>query len=355
MKKKLLIIDRGQLGTLTDTLKYCEYLHESFHITYICFDEHRKKIEIPHIKVIYVPSSGGKLFKNIHFLIKCIIHCLFFNGKIFTVYFPKCHWLKKILFFKKMHIDIRTLSVHKLLEKQQIENKDIEQAVNTFDSASFISEGIKQKLHIRTSLPTFILPLGADIISHTNKDFDCLKLLYMGTLNNRHIEDTVKGVKTFKDKYPEIPFTYNIIGDGEELSEIKNYIHTHHLEDSVHTLGRLPYDALKPYLDTHNIGVSYIPCIDCYEYQPPTKTFEYAMSGLYTIATATYENKQVICPSNGILIKDTADSFTNALYHIYQHRNEYDSSQIRKTMEKWQWKEIIKQHLIPILSFNNYK
>ena len=27
MKTKLLIIDRGQLGILTVTLKYCEYLH----------------------------------------------------------------------------------------------------------------------------------------------------------------------------------------------------------------------------------------------------------------------------------------------------------------------------------------
>lgn len=95
MKTKLLIIDRGQLGILTDTLKYCEYLHCHFNITYICFDEHRKKIEIPQVKIIYVSSSGGKLFKNVRFLITCILYCLFYKGKIFTVYFPKCHWLKK--------------------------------------------------------------------------------------------------------------------------------------------------------------------------------------------------------------------------------------------------------------------
>ena len=82
-----------------------------------------------------------------------------------------------------------------------MENKSKEHAVNVFDSASFISKGIKQKLHLKTNLPTFILPLGADIISHTDKDFNCLKLLYMGTLSNRHIIDTVKGVKMFKDKF----------------------------------------------------------------------------------------------------------------------------------------------------------
>lgn len=341
MKTKLLIIDRGQLGILTDTLKYCEYLHCHFNITYICFDEHRKKIEIPQVKIIYVSSSGGKLFKNVRFLITCILYCLFYKGKIFTVYFPKCHWLKKILPFKKMHIDIRTLSVHKSLEQQQIENKSIEHAVNVFDSASFISKGIKQKLHLKTNLPTFILPLGADIISHTDKDFNCLKLLYMGTLSNRHIIDTVKGVKMFKDKYPEIPLIYSIIGDGEELYEIKNYIHMQKLESTIHTYGRLPYSELKPFLDTHNIGISYIPQLECYEYQPPTKTFEYALSGLYTIATNTYENRQVIHSNNGILINDTI-SVKNVINYFYH----FEAAQKIEQLVKDEKPDIAHIHLL---------
>ena len=39
MKTKLLIIDRGQLGILTDTLKYCEYLHRG---TGKSTDRHRR-------------------------------------------------------------------------------------------------------------------------------------------------------------------------------------------------------------------------------------------------------------------------------------------------------------------------
>ena len=167
----------------------------------------------------------------------------------------------------------------------------------------------------------------------------------MGTLSNRHIIDTVKGVKMFKDKYPEIPLIYSIIGDGEELYEIKNYIHMQKLESTIHTYGRLPYSELKPFLDTHNIGISYIPQLECYEYQPPTKTFEYALSGLYTIATNTYENRQVIHSNNGILINDTISDFAKALYDTYQHRREYNSQTIRKSMEKWQWEKIIQQSL----------
>ena len=154
----------------------------------------------------------------------------------------------------------------------------------------------------------------------------------------------------FNDKYPQIPIKYSLIGDGTEYEIIKKYVKENNLEDIVSLYGRLPYNKLKPYLDTHNIGISYVPLIDCYEFQPPTKTFEYGLSGLYIIATETYENKQVINDKNGILIRDSSEDFVNALYKIYSHRNEYNSNVIRNTMEKFQWKNIINKYLIKIIS-----
>ena len=348
--KKIMIIDRGELGTLTDTLKYCEYLHNEYNITYICFDEKQEKIIIPNTKTLYVPKKGNKLLRGILFLCVCIMCCLFYNGFIFIVYFPHCEWLKKILFWKKMHVDIRTLSVNKSEIIQEEENKRLENSINKFDSISFITEGIKKKVHVKDNIQTFILPLGADIISTTNKDFKNIKLLYIGTLSNRNILDTVVGLKMFNDKYPQIPIKYSLIGDGTEYEIIKKYVKENNLEDIVSLYGRLPYNKLKPYLDTHNIGISYVPLIDCYEFQPPTKTFEYGLSGLYIIATETYENKQVINDKNGILIRDSSEDFVNALYKIYSHRNEYNSNVIRNTMEKFQWKNIINKYLIKIIS-----
>lgn len=63
------------------------------------------------------------------------------------------------------------------------------------------------------------------------------------------------------------------------------------------------------------------------------QNIEYALSGLYTIATNTYENRQVIHSNNGILINDTISDFAKALYDTYQHRREYNSQTIRKSME----------------------
>ena len=60
---------------------------------------------------------------------------------------------------------------------------------------------------------------------------------------------------------------------------------------------------------------------------------------------------EVIHSNNGILINDTISDFAKALYDTYQHRREYNSQTIRKSMEKWQWEKIIQQSLIPIISF----
>ena len=77
---------------------------------------------------------------------------------------------------------------------------------------------------------------------------------------------------------------------------------TNKLENVCTTHGRIDYYKLKPFFDKCNVGVSYIPIRDYYQYQPPTKTFEYGLSGLVTIATETKSNQEVINNCNGILI-----------------------------------------------------
>ena len=68
----------------------------------------------------------------------------------------------------------------------------------------------------------------------------------------------------------------------------------HELSDIVSCIGRVPHHDLKKYFDEANVGVSFVPLLAHYQYQPPTKTFEYLMSGLYCIATSTIANKEII-------------------------------------------------------------
>ncbi len=89
--------------------------------------------------------------------------------------------------------------------------------------------------------------------------------------------------------------------------------------------------------------------IECFEFQPVTKTFEYALSGLYTIATRTFANQQVIKDVNGILIDDTPEAFARALLHIAEIRNEIHSSEIRSSLIGYSWRNIVDNQLKPAL------
>ena len=58
MKKKILFVNKEQFGLLTDSTKYCEYLSNSYDITYICFDDGHDKVEIDNIRYVYLTEDN---------------------------------------------------------------------------------------------------------------------------------------------------------------------------------------------------------------------------------------------------------------------------------------------------------
>ena len=121
------------------------------------------------------------------------------------------------------------------------------------------------------------------------------------------------------------------------------------LENIVEFKGYIPQTQLAPYFKTHNIGVSFVPINDYYNCQPPTKTYEYILSGMPTIATRTLENCKIVCENNGILINDDRCSFGIGLKFIVENVNKYNSSNVRDTLIEHTWENIIKTRLLSYL------
>jgi glycosyltransferase involved in cell wall biosynthesis len=190
--------------------------------------------------------------------------------------------------------------------------------------------------------------LGADVISSNFKSFDELRLLYVGTLNGRRIEDSIKGLAIFINNNSSIPIKYVIIGDGTELNSIKKLISDLQLSNIVKMYGRVPHFKLKPFFDIANVGVSYIPITEYYQHQPPTKTFEYILSGMPCIATRTYENTKLITEENGVLCDDTPESFALAMEVILKNKAQYRSDNIRDSLKEFNWENIVRNRLVPI-------
>lgn len=351
LNNKVLFIHPTQFGYHTNAYKYCYYLRDKFDITFVCNDTGQEKITLKGINVIYAPNIEIRSISIIFFILTALFQVSIHKGKIFVFYFKWAAIIKKIFFRKKMILDIRSLAVVGTEKSRKKFDAKLIRTTKIFDCITIISEGLRKKIGVKKN-KSIILPLGADHISINKKRYDELKLLYIGTLNNRDIHKTIEGLKIFRDLYPKKPITYDIIGSGfgSEVEELKSLVNYYGLEESIFIHGNIPHVKLKPYFDNCNIGVSFIPLKDYYQYQPPTKTFEYILSGLFTIATSTKSNKEVIKNINGILIKDSALSFANSLHFCYENRKIMDSSLIRQSLINYRWINIIKTRLIPLLS-----
>lgn len=252
-----------------------------------------------------------------------------------------------------MILDIRTLGVSKDNNLRKRTDAAIKKNTEIFDYVTIISEGLRKKL----SLPeekSAILPLGADAASKTTKSFDKLRLLYVGTLSNRDIHKTIEGVAIVVNKEKLQNIHYDIIGDGlgNELEELKQLVAEKGIENYVTLHGYIQHNKLQSFLDNCNIGVSFVPVTEYYEYQPVTKSFEYILSGLYTIATNTYSNREIITKENGILIEDTPESFAKAILEIYSRKETIDGKVISSTLQEYKWENLVNNKLKPIL--DNY-
>jgi len=231
-------------------------------------------------------------------------------------------------------------------------NKSILFSSLFFDKVNVLSENLAILLKL-SDKKTFIVPLGADVLDDTPKQFDKIHLLYIGTLHKRHIEKTIDGFAKFYAKHTgEVSLRYDIIGFShieDEEERIKSAISKNKLNEIVTFYGRKNHQELNQYIKNATIGVCFVPQTSYYDVQPATKIFEYALSGLTTIATDTTENRRFITDINGVICDDNVDSFCDALEKVYAKLDKYNDRKIRDSLNEYNWENIVKNVLLPIL------
>ena len=353
MKKKLVIVSKEQFGYQIDSYKYCEQLNGEFDITYICFDRNLSKIVNDKINVIYIQFKRGLLYRFLYFVLKVneILNATNYDV-VFCIYFRFCFLLPLVKGNQKFLLDIRTGSVSPSRLKRFISNIELRVNALFFNNITVISEGVAKKL----KLSRFeVLPLGADSNLEVNKqviNFNRVELLYVGTLTNRRIHETVIAYgNILNSKHLDILGDYTIIGYGneEDVNKIKDEIIRYGLERKVHLIGRIPHDELPKFFKSNTVGVSYVPVTDYYTHQPPTKTYEYLMNGLACIATDTAENKKLINKNNGILCEDSINGFEKALEWMCENVNSFNRFKVANTIQEYSWEKIVHKRLKSIL------
>lgn len=355
MKKKILFINPGPFASLTDTLYYCLLLKTKYSITYFGYDENKPTIKYDGINIVHLQGCGNSIIKKIQFIISASKYAK--NGNfdfILINYFFGCS-LINIFNIKNLVIDIRTSTISNNEIKKSIQNLILSLEVRFFKNSSAISKSLVNFLKLPSR--TVIIPLGAPLQPIINKEYSEFNILYVGTFHQRNIEKTVYGFAEFikKNNY-NIKAKYSIIGRGSEneVSKINAAILNSNMSSYVKFIGEIKYPELLNYFSTHNVGMSFIPLEKQFDNQPPTKTFEYLLSGMIVLATSTKENCKVINTQNGVIIDDTIQGVSNGLNLIYENRHNYNSKIIQTNASKYSWETIISRDLVPYIdSFNS--
>jgi glycosyltransferase involved in cell wall biosynthesis len=349
-KGKLLFINANQFGYSAGHYHYCKYLAESFEIEYVCFDRGRKKMSLSGVSVHYLPFGDKKLDRQFRLLRAGMKHISAFRPDVLFVVYFSLSFLFSTAAVKKKILDIRTGSLQESAFRRNVENSLIRFQSLFFKHCIVLSESLRSLLNI-SAARTFILPLGSEIFSTKERHFHDLNLLYVGSLDGRRIEETIHGLAKFLKTHSDenIRARYRIVGKGRGDVILEQVIKSKGLGSVVSLEGYKNYEELPVYFDEANVGVAFVPMKTYYQAQPATKIFEYALSGMFTIATDTLENRNFITAENGCICNDTAEGFASGLSGFWEKRQRLNEKRIRESLADYEWHKLVTGKLLPYL------
>jgi len=344
-KLNLVIVSSEQFGYHIDTFYYCKYLRDRLCLHFVCWDHGLPKVSLGGVNVTYVSRSGGAL-RVLRFL-KAVGNSLEAVAQgphvVLIVYMKLISSMLRVCFPRHTYVlDIRTGDVSPNRAIRYCRNAILRLECLLFSNLTVISRGLAKQLCLPEGAE--IVPLGAIELCHDKKSMNALHLLYVGTLHNRNMDRAVRAYVRYLRK-ARLPTKFTIIGAGagSEEQQLRDLAVSLNAQDSVHVVGRVPHDRLGQYFQEHNVGLSYIPTTSYYDVQPPTKTFEYLLSGMPVLATCTGENEKVISHSNGILIGDSEEEVLEGLCEIERKLSLFDSEIIRHRAQQYRWPNIVNQ------------
>lgn len=295
-----------------------------------------------NVDTTYVSRAGSSFARMARF-IRNVVTAVKSNefDVVFIKYFAGCFLLRVLCPKVTFVFDIRTADVSGSKLKRKMKDKLMKLESYFFPYVSIISDSLRVSLGYGAS--TYILPLGAEMHLIQRVKRANLHLLYVGTLSGRDLEKTIYGLKIFVDSSPESDIRFTIVGEGwgDERKNLEQLAASLGLADIVHFKGFIHHSDLLPILSECNVGVAFVPITSYFDNQPVTKTFEYLLSGMPVIATATHEHRKIINDCNGVLISDTAQDFASSLFDI---ENKIKTGSINVRPDDYiqhSWKEIV--------------
>jgi len=365
-KKRILIVGTMQLPhrILFDK---CRYLWHTYDITIISPDTGKEKLIDIHIKAIFLNKAkeSTRIYHIIHYkkfknflrfleLIKFTRDHLQNNPYDLVLIWSHSKAFMFKLFCKnhgKYAMMIFTQGVSDNYLKNLYHDYWVRFNALFFDTILLYTERDREYFKIPKQ-KAHIMGLGINAIAYRERSFDSMNLIYLGTLSNRYVHDTVKGFAEFYSEYGDsISVNYLIIGTGnpQDTEQLINSIENAGKNVPVRYLGGLDDNELVDVFNKSNIGVNYLKVTSYFTHNISTKTYEYLLSGMPVISVKLNSLIGVIDDSNGCFIEDTSKGFKDGLIRMTNNMKRFQSSVVAKSGEHGSAKSIVEKNWIPAL------
>jgi glycosyltransferase involved in cell wall biosynthesis len=353
-KFNILIICRDLYGSLTDSYELSKYLAKNHFVTYLCYDAKKTMLKNsnsvpPGVQLEGVSRKGCFVSRIWKWLYECICMCHKDYDLIYLYYFPLCSLVRLASLGRVFILDIRSGCILSNNTRRILSNWLLKIDSYFFSYINVLSESMRKYLHL-SDVKTHTLPLGANPMDIPRKSFSNMHLLYVGTLFNRNLDETIIGFAKYCSEYSDkMNLHYTLVGDSPvgDRQKLLSIVQKLGLQNVIDLPGYIPRDELNSFFEKCNIGVSYIPMVTYYDCQPATKTFEYLFAGMPVIATATTENMKIINEENGVLISDTSEDFYKGLCLMTNNLSKYNSEKIKASVSSYSWDKIMLNYAIP--------
>lgn len=345
-KKKIIIIFNGPIISITDLKNYIFFSKEIYSIYYIGNNGSATTSIIDNVNIISLDGNGSGFMGRIKLFLEVLKNLSKIKPDlIYIPYFLGCSMFR--IFHKKCILDIRSGTIHLNSFIRFFKNR-----IMLFESLFF-----KYRFVISTEVNNFIgfignyelVPIGSSPLGYSKKVFDQLSLLYVGTFHLRNLSIFIDAL-SFVYKNTDFDFDkFTIIGFGseDEINLINYTIEKSNLTNKIFFLGEIRPPEIYNYFKEHNVGVSFVPNNVFFYNQPPTKTYEYLMSGMAVMATPNSLNHILLDKSNGVIFEDTVEGCVWGLKKLYNSLSLYNSDSIVDNPNLYTWKKVVDLFFIP--------
>jgi len=182
---------------------------------------------------------------------------------------------------------------------------------------------------------------------------DSLRIVYTGSVREDRGRDIMlKAVFLCRER--GVPAHIIIVGaDSEQIRIICKTVKKYSIDKHVDVIGRVSGNEIPDYLGNADFGICLWADKPYWRFNPPTKLFEYLVSGLPVIANDMRTHTKYVADGvNGFICKYSSESLSEILINAWNNKADYPAmvENVSRDNSKYLWQNIEPQFLREIKS-----